>query len=92
MYSKNVTVTGLELSTTDSIAQKDRQSGSGSLSTKYQRSNTAIGSAKSEGKRMRNPAVNRVITIWTKKSTIEIPSDLPEYVISKILKAVFHAL
>ena len=34
----------------------------------------------------------RAITIWTKKSTIEIPSDLPESLIVKLLKAVSHAL
>ena len=34
----------------------------------------------------------RAITIWTKKYTIEIPSDLPESLIVKLLKTVSHAL
>ena len=32
------------------------------------------------------------ITIWTKRSTIEIPTDLPESLIVKLVKAVSHAL
>ena len=39
-----------------------------------------------------NSTGTRAITIWTKKSTIEIPSDLPESLIVKLLKAVSHAL
>ena len=32
------------------------------------------------------------ITIWTKRSTIEIPTDLPESLIVKLVKAGSHAL
>ena len=41
---------------------------------------------------IQKPAEKHPITIWTKKSTIEIPADLPETLIVKALKAVAHAL